>query len=356
MITTQTFNNMQTEFIKVIDENLSADDLTLALAPYGELPLLCKYFHAKYFFRHEDYNKASELITEVLTELEMNGPESEIILLCFRKALLEIYGIAGEIYAYNNQYDKSLRAYQDHHICLLRLKETESNSFLSFRRFNEYTLSDLIHNEITVIHPSEMNDPYDTLLLKWSEYLAQEKTVRKHIGPYCNAFASYRIRSFTKLANSTNQDMVCNTLMWAHYTTNHTGFCIQYSFSKQFTSGTEERRTIRFKDIIYHDEKTPLDITADSIDTNKGLCTKQSAWSYENEVRMIAYEPEIEGKYHPIPLDASSKIDCIYFGYKCSNERIRTIRKIVTQHYPDVKFYKMSSDFTNIYYLKAEEI
>ena len=71
---------------------------------------------------------------------------------------------------------------------------------------------------------------------------------------------------------------------------------------------------------------------------------------------MIAYEPEINGKYHPIPLDELSKIESIYFGYKCSNERIRTIQKIVTQHYPDVKFYKMSSDFTNIYCLKAEEI
>lgn len=356
MFTVHTFNNMQKEFIKVIDGNLSFEDLTLALKPYDEECLLRKYFYAKYYYRHEDYNKASELITEVVFELAHNGLESATSLTYFNKALLEIYGIAGEIYAHNNQYDNSLYAYQDHHICLLRLKEAESTSFLSFRRYNEYTLADLIHNEITVVHPSEMNDPYDTLLLKWSEYLAQEKTVRKHIGPYCDALASYRIRSFTKLTNSSNQDMVCNTLMWSHYTTNHTGFCIKYSFSKEFTSGTEERRTIRFKDIIYHDENSPLDITTDSIDTNKGLCTKQSEWAYENEVRMIAYEPEIEGKYHAIPLDRSSKIESIYFGYKCPNEHIRTIRKIVTQHYPDAKFYKMSSDFTNIYCLKAEEI
>lgn len=150
--------------------------------------------------------------------------------------------------------------------------------------------------------------------------------------------------------------MIGNTLMWSHYAADHKGFCIKYSFSEQFTSTTEERRTIRFKDIIYHDNEKPLNIKTDSINTDVGLCTKQSAWSYENEVRMIAYDPEATDFYITIPLDKASKIDAIYFGYRCPDAHIRTIRKIVAQHYPKAKFYQMKSDFTNVYYLKAEEI
>ena len=84
MITNQTFNNMQKEFIKVIDDNLSVADLASSLLPYQELPLLCKYFNAKYYFRHKDLAKAAELITEVLLGLDQNGKESEFILFFFK--------------------------------------------------------------------------------------------------------------------------------------------------------------------------------------------------------------------------------------------------------------------------------
>ena len=71
---------------------------------------------------------------------------------------------------------------------------------------------------------------------------------------------------------------------------------------------------------------------------------------------MIAFEPEAKDFFNSVPLDPASKIDAIYFGYRCQENHIRTIRKVVTQHYPDAKFYKMTSDYTDIYCLKAIEI
>ena len=47
-ITTETFNEMQKIFIKITDENRSAQELEAALLLYNRLPLLCKYFHSKY--------------------------------------------------------------------------------------------------------------------------------------------------------------------------------------------------------------------------------------------------------------------------------------------------------------------
>lgn len=117
-------------------------------------------FHAKYYFRHEEYSKAAELNTEVLSGLNHNGKESQFVILFFRAALLEIQGIAGEIFAANNQYEKSLSAFWDYHIYALCLKSTEAQSFMSFRRYSEYTLSDQIHNKLTITHLSMMNDSY----------------------------------------------------------------------------------------------------------------------------------------------------------------------------------------------------
>ena len=82
-VTTETFNEMQKIFIKVTDENLSYQELEAALLPYNRLPLLCKYFHSKYYYRHGDHKKASELISDVILGLDQNGTESEFILLCF---------------------------------------------------------------------------------------------------------------------------------------------------------------------------------------------------------------------------------------------------------------------------------
>ena len=41
---------------------------------------------------------------------------------------------------------------------------------------------------------------------------------------------------------------------------------------------------------------------------------------------------DIVGDYHPIALDKSSKIDSVYFGYKCPQKHIETIRKIAVKY------------------------
>lgn len=103
-------------------------------------------------------------------------------------------------------------------LCISRIDSIRfEDSFLSFRNYNEHTLSDLINNEITVCSPRVLNDPYDTLLLKWGEYIRTKMADKKHINPFCDAFHSYRIRAFAKVIGQSGKEMISNTLMWSHY-------------------------------------------------------------------------------------------------------------------------------------------
>lgn len=355
-ITTETFNDMQRAFIKVLDSDGKIKDLKEALAEYSELPIFSEYFYAKFHYRKGDYQIAARLIDKVLSKFDQGCHDTDLGLFLFPEAFLEIYGVAGEIYANNDEWSKALHSFQDYQLCVSRIKSVYSDdSFLSFRNYNEYTLSDLVHNEITVCSPSVMNDPYDTLLLKWGEYIRLHKTDKKHIKPFCDSFSSYRIRSFSKLKDTTGKEMISNTLMWSHYAGQHQGFCVKYKFSPEFISTTEERRTVRFKNIIYQPHDRPTCIASGGMNTDICLCTKQENWSYENEVRMIAYEPDIEGDYHSIPLDQNSHIESIYFGYKCSQKKMDTIRKILSYD-PDIKFFVMKSNFNDIYNLVPVEL
>lgn len=97
-----------------------------------------------------------------------------------------------------------------------------------------------------------------------------------------------------------------------------------------------------------------INLEKDSINTDLGLCRKHPLWKYENEVRLIAYFPENESSFCQIPL-GESKIESIYFGYKCPKEHIKTIMNLFPEK-GNISFYKMESDYSNIYRLKAKEI
>ena len=331
----------------------SAADLEKVMSAFTDVPpFVTDFVWAKFYNAVGDYKQAISYLDKCLTEIESNDSNTITFLMNNGGCDKTIYATAGEIYAYGGFPEKSLRSYQDYEVLLLRLSSCDySQGLLSFRKFSEHSLADLINNEITVCSPRVMNDPYDTLLLKWGESIKKRKGDKAFCEPECQSFESYRIRSFCELKDDRGFDTVSNVLMWSHYADEHKGFCIKYKFSKDFQR-TEARCTTRFKKIIYHDRSQPLDLMIDTMDTNKALCMKLDDWKYENEVRLITYYPDVEGKYLPIRLDEDSFIEEIYFGYLCPEETIKTVKNAL-QDKPDIKYYKMDSDYTNIYSLKA---
>lgn len=119
-----------------------------------------------------------------------------------------------------------------------------------------------------------------------------------------------------------------NRLMWSHYADNHKGFCIEYDYSSY---GCKADETLPFP-VIYSSKrvkvpwKPALENTPENLDdaTSKlalALLTKDSAWQYENEWRVLVNAQESQDiKCAPIT--------CIYLGVMCSEKNKKKIMKI----------------------------
>lgn len=276
------------------------------------------------------------------------------------QVLVEMYFLAGELYAMDGKEDLSLcyyKRYQYYNSFIDTKFSRDSITLFSFRKFSEYSLSDLINNEITVCPSYKMNDPVDSLINLWLEEdnitnLCKDK---KHIEHLSKSFDFYRIRSFcTGKGDSPAQ----NVLMWAHYADEHKGFCIKYRLSDHFIK--EEETTdyshMYLTKIHYQDER--ISVQVETINTKLAFATKSKDWEYENEVRLIVYNPNKTEDFYGIELDDDSTIEAIYFGYRCPKSTIITIQNIVKKiiQKTQVKFYKMKPNYSNVYQFRFEEI
>ena len=115
-----------------------------------------------------------------------------------------------------------------------------------------------------------------------------------------------------------------NRLMWSHYADSHKGFCIEYDFSQMqellpfpvFYS--DERPLVPWKAAL---NNCPENISEATAALMLGLLTKDDAWSYENEWRILSAATE----------DADIKmppITCIYLGAEISESNRAKILKI----------------------------
>lgn len=258
----------------------------------------------------------------------------------------DLYFCAGELFAEAGLMEESLNAYKCFHD-KSRVGSHPESELYSFRPFNDYSLSDLMNKEITLVHPSEFNDPFDTLILHWTKRFEKHCIEKQHIKPYKSSFDYYRVRSFVK--DVSNTKAYKNILMWSHYANGHKGYCVKYIFDEDFDS--KSGLNMRFQPVVYTKRGEKIDIDDKKIDIELGYCTKQYLWEYENEVRLIAYMPEAQSHFSPIPLGDSCRIDAIYFGVKCNDNNIRTIKKILKD--TDISFYRMDYNINDVYNLKA---
>lgn len=361
IITKHTYEDIEALYYELLWRNASFEELKRRMADYKSvIPAFIKYLYAKYLYNLQDFSRASQEISGSISSLD-----SDILTRLFLgNDISKLYGLAGEIYANNDENEESLAAFKNYLSLTSRIKSTDNSScLLSFRRYNEYSLSDLINDKLTLCSPRVMNDPYDTLFLKWAEYQNNVNKDRKHIKFLCEAFDSYRIRSFSLPKDINGNEMIENILMWSHYAGNHEGFCVKYKLPDSIFV-ENDKAVIRLRKIIYHENEeengiSRINLEIPTIDTTLGLCRKHPCWEYENEVRLIAYLPNNEKAFYPLSLDFPT-IEEIYLGYKCPKEHIKTIRNILDNKklYKErkIKYYQMKSDYSNIYKLKAQEL
>ena len=274
-----------------------------------------------------------------------------------REVLGKIYSLAGEIYSILELDNEALEYYKrDLYYKTLLKTDMEKKNYVhlySFRRFNEHSLADLINNEITVSPSKKMNDPFDSVINLWGseDQLIETCKERKHIKNLSRSFDYFRIRSF---CNGETEEALGNLLMWSHYADEHRGYCVKYKLSKHFIKQDENDsfEHMFLKPIIYRKDEDKVDISEmTTINTDLAFATKHESWGYENEVRLIVYNPNKEDAFYGIPLDKDSCIEAIYFGCRCEQKTINTIKNLFSKADIPPLFYKMKSDSKDVYHL-----
>lgn len=329
------------------------------------------YYHKAYFYNQQNnileaknnIDKAIALIPYIkdngINYVEngqnLYGRNENGLLYCIclnlNSQLADLYLCAGEVYA-KNRFDKeSLSFYQKAQYYLSFSKadfEGEAVYVYSFRRINEHSLEDLEKNQITVSPSNLMNDPFDSVINLWAEEEHLKNTCKdeKHAKTYAQSFKYYRIRSF---AYGEEESILNNTLMWAHYGDEHKGFCIKYKLSNNFIKQlpNDKFEHMYLKKIEYKD--SVIDIDVPTIDSNLAFATKSKKWSYENEVRLIAFNPNKSQPFYGIMLDCGSYIDSIYFGYRCNDKDKNKIRKALGHNVSAPTFWEMKLNKHDIY-------
>lgn len=119
-----------------------------------------------------------------------------------------------------------------------------------------------------------------------------------------------------------------NHLMWSHYADSHHGFCVEYDYSSfQFAGSpyyplpviySNTRPKVPWSPFLHRNEHTEEIATRD---LTKVLLTKDDAWEYENEWRIL-----VPTKHNPDV--CLTPISCIYLGASCSEKDKNRILKI----------------------------
>lgn len=239
----------------------------------------------------------------------------------------EVYQLAAEVYSLlGKPKDSAVYFYKRMLFEAFKIKphpqirDKEMVTLYSFRRINDYSMSDLINNEITMCNASEMNDPFDSLanIVSTPELLSLNCDRKEHIRAQSEAFKYFRIRSFVanRMTYQADDSILSNMLMWSHYTDSHKGFCIVYELSRDFCEKRDGKKDFRHLiPIEYIDDAISI---KKPINTNNAFSQKAKCWEYEDEVRLLSYSDSCNSPFLSIPLDDGCRIKEIVFGIKCS--------------------------------------
>jgi hypothetical protein len=359
----QVDNQVRTVALNLINGPVSISDPKniVSFTSYDELanrfkPNLEKILE---LYKKGQYTEAKDLVSDLLSKIKELEFDNEPM--CARDVVSSAYASAGDIYGELGESDTATHYYKlsmYYRNCVKSEFSEQTNIHLfQFRKATPYALANLAAKQFTMTTPLKMNDPMDSLIYVWSNAGSFGKNThfKKHLAPLKKSFNYFRIASFSRDKESALA--VENTLMWSHYADEHCGFCIEYEFNQDdFRRKSNKNKTIAYlKSMNYPTTDKPLNLAdCSSISLSDAVATKAKNWEYENEVRMISYNPLIEGDFETFKLSKKSRIVAIYFGLRCPDYVQNLIRQILLK--TDVKFYKMKVNLSNVYKLEYEEV
>lgn len=162
---------------------------------------------------------------------------------------------------------------------------------------------------------------------------AEVKKVREALIPILPKIKSIINNTFAITCFSETPD---NILMWAHYGDKHTGFCVEYDFSKMKT----EKLLLMLFPVVYSASKPTVPLSLFDFDDLKNiklssnmagisdliisLLTKSDIWKYENEWRIIGYQSDLNKQTWQEDIAVK-----VYYGVNISPENKKKLDEIV---------------------------
>lgn len=321
--------------------------------------------YSQYLVETREALKELEIMFEQLTE-------DDNIAYLTDKCKEKFYELAGQIdamYASNMEQskfeNKALDYYKKYQTIVQRykipdaLKERDEIIVYSFRKYSVFTLEDLINETITVVRPSKMNDPFDSIADLWrkTECLKNITGGKGHEDLFNRSMNYFRIRSFQadRKSYSANNDILQSVKMWSHYADNHQGFCIKYRLKKKFFRDINEKDSIVLRIApVEYEEQSVIDKSMKTLDAFDAYFVKNKEWEEECEVRLLSYNPHTEEDHYAVPMDDDAKIEEVIFGYLCTDDCKKTIYNLLSPK--GVGFYIMDTiPETDIFHLIKKE-
>lgn len=237
-------------------------------------------------------------------------------------------------------------------MCMTR-EECDEKLLYKYRRFDEYGLDIFINSKIYFSKTSDLNDPFDSALLP-SEFI--EGMVRQGYKLPIHDIAAYdnyvlnMIKNFGVYCLSKKCD---NVLMWSHYADGHKGFCIGFDNDISFNLSLfnqifwreeiEYLHTPQYIDAyqnFYSEESFPIIdknsriLNSINLVVSKFFSVKNSAWSYEEEVRIVS---EQSGVHYIAP----ETVKCVIIGTKASDNDVNILLDLLSSEtWSHVKIYR----------------
>ncbi len=181
-----------------------------------------------------------------------------------------------------------------------------------YYKFDEYSQRIFENNEIFFSSPKSFNDPFDSkIMISFQGTRNQKKLFFRKLSPQSRPDFSRKnhlemekriIRdeaSFKKLETEVQNNfekvrkqmgVFCmtekkdNILMWSHYTTHHTGFCVGFNTNNFFFSRVKHVSYSKDLPCIYILEPDQEKLNIKGVDS---LLTKAEDWEYEKEWRIV---------------------------------------------------------------------
>lgn len=237
-----------------------------------------------------------------------------------------------------------------------------------YQPYKENRISAIINKKLRFSMPKDMNDPFDCRGVCWNtdeiENFLKTRVHKDKIKEF-DSIDSIVEGAIASLRNNIKISCFSEELfsmpMWSHYADNHTGFCIEYDFTRLsyendltkylFPVGYDSRRydiTNLFKK-TFNEPYDPRVIL---------LCflmnLKHSSWSYEKEWRIIKMRLPEEKEFKSGLEDCPIKPTAIYLGINFDKNEVHSVKEKLKSL--DIPIYVLKVSNSEFFEMDLESI